>query len=789
MIVVDCHGHCCLKPLQFLVLLSHLSIRAMASAADRFQAPNPTASVDQGKLKKLAQRVEETLSTETLYPEPKQLDPNVALVSPLNRLGASPNVHHVHYGILKSFQKNSYDRTRPAIGICVEYRSEQGMKKLMEHNRRFSQGNKLLPQIPEGNSAPLYGSLACTHLNLAFRAIKNGTPSPIGALDTLMSCQALKEVVLNGHRWWVLPETVAPERQIDISLWRNQDQNENQQTHELEVLQTIKFAAESFLKTGKDKVSLGDLVAAAQKRNPAKISPTTWLTLGKYYIGFLENGVVDLIEDLHEYHSNTVDPRELCVSMSFFGLLDAEPALKKCPQVRHYLVCTQYTNENEKAQVGGPSVSLFLENAQITALCKKPDVVHKLEKAFRDLKTWYLPHLEKALGPRVARLEITVYMTLLIRCLFCKAWPQLEPRVTLPVGKFSEEKIQALGVHWAKVMDLKHPPLGFAQAVGLQDEVKDDPMIQQEVDLDNLRSLRKTNSNGPEPEAPKFKAGDEVTLVRRMSWNVPLKGKPKFRKDVPEGLEGVVEGWADPEMRSVLVKVNLTLEGKEVSITQAVSTRNLKLKGDILPSKAEEASEVSCGSKLGAGLASSEEHHKDLKHVLGDAAPADVKVEDKWKSLLADGDELNKCMWLRSNIGTGLQALFELLPKYSDKDFIMVNRKTDKGLWKSELWTKRDFEPLEIQLAPFSSQIKDTHLMATAHAVVTLPKHGRGSHPTNGSFALDGRSRNMIARIGVVDKEEHHGSLFWVITRTSETKEVNLELHLVAEHQDEPACS
>ena len=74
----------------------------------------------------------------------------------------------------------------------------------------------------------MYGSLACTHLNLAFRAIKNGTPSPIGALADLMSNPTLKEVVLNGHRWWVLPETVAKERQIDISLWSNQDQNENE---------------------------------------------------------------------------------------------------------------------------------------------------------------------------------------------------------------------------------------------------------------------------------------------------------------------------------------------------------------------------------------------------------------------------------------------------------------------------------------------------------------------------------------------------------------------------------
>ena len=106
----------------------------------------------------------------------------------------------------------------------------------------------------------------------------------------------------------------------------------------------------------------------------------------------------------------------------------------------------------------------------------------------------------------------------------------------------------------------------------------------------------------------------------------------------------------------------------------------------------------------------------------------------------------------------------------------MVSRKTDKGLWKSELWTKRGFEPLETQLAPFSSQIKDTRLMTTAHAAVTITKRGRGAHPTSGSLALDGRSRNMIARSGAVDKEEHHGSLFWVTTGTRETKEVNLEL-------------
>ena len=195
-------------------------------------------------------------------------------------------------------------------------------------------------------------------------------------------------------------------------------------------------------------------------------------------------------------------------------------------------------------------------------------------------------------------------------------------------------------------------------------------MIQQEVGLESLRSLRKNNSNGPEPDAPEFKRGDEVTVVRRTSWTIPLKNKPKFRKDLVEGTEGVSEGWADPEMRTVLLTVNMTLEGKEVPVTQAVSTRNLKLTGDILRSKAEEASAFSRGSKLGAGLSSSEEHHKGLKHVVGDSAPADLKIEDKWKSLLADGDELSKCLWLRGIIATGLQALFEIMPKYSEKDFV-----------------------------------------------------------------------------------------------------------------------
>ena len=218
-------------------------------SCSKFEAPKISEDVDAGRFKKLAQRVEETLTKEVLFPEPKQLEPNLVLVSPLNRLGSAPNVQHVHFGILRSFQKNSFDRTRPAVGICVQYTSEEGKAKLLEHNRKFTQGCKLLPQLLE-TGGPLYGSLACTHLNIAFRCIKNGTWSPIGNLqDLILEDNTLKEAVTSGHRWWILPETVLKERQMDISLWRNQDQNENQQIHEVEILLTIKVAAQGFLKT------------------------------------------------------------------------------------------------------------------------------------------------------------------------------------------------------------------------------------------------------------------------------------------------------------------------------------------------------------------------------------------------------------------------------------------------------------------------------------------------------------------------------------------------------------
>ena len=141
----------------------------------------------------------------------------------------------------------------------------------------------------------------------------------------------------------------------------------------------------------------------------------------------------------------------------------------------------------------------------------------------------------------------------------------------MATGKFTAEKIQDLAVHWAKVLDKKHPTLDFATKLNLEPpKEREDPAETQEMGLEGLRDLNRTLSEGPDPDTCPFKRGDEVTVVRRMSWVLPQKDDPKFRKDLPVDTQGVVEGFADPEHRQVLLKVTLNVKGKNQQHMQAV---------------------------------------------------------------------------------------------------------------------------------------------------------------------------------------------------------------------------
>ena len=164
--------------------------------------------------------------------------------------------------------------------------------------------------------------------------------------------------------------------------------------------------------------------------------------------------------------------------------------------------------------------------------------------------------------------------------------------MTLGVGKFSEEKVKALGIHWAMALDLKYPSLNFARTTGLKAAVPEDKEAELPVCLANLKTLKKHPSDGPEPEDLPFKAGDEVTVIKRMSLKLPLSTNKDYRKDLVEGTEGIVKGWAPQkevgpykEKRLVLLQFKWFQGGKSHVTTHPVTFRNLKLTSEYLLEK------------------------------------------------------------------------------------------------------------------------------------------------------------------------------------------------------------
>ena len=64
---------------------------------------------------------------------------------------------------------------------------------------------------------------------------------------------------------------------------------------------------------------------------------------------------------------------------------------------------------------------------------------------------------------------------------------------------------------------------------------------------------------------------------------------------------------------------------------------------------------------------------------------------ESFKEFMADQDKNLMLMYLRSRIGVSLQALHDSLPTYKDSDFVVVARKSEKGIWKNEVWTGSNF--------------------------------------------------------------------------------------------------
>jgi len=504
---------------------------------------------------------------------------------------------------------------------------------------------------------------------LAAKCVKANLKSPIGDLSKLLNeDDGFKEFVDEGHLCIILPESLSKEEQGEISTWRNQDQNDNQQTHEVEQLQTI-MACASDLSRGEKEVSVALLSQKSLKRNPCGATPEGHKSLCQYVKGFLDNDMGYLVHEVVDYHSTYVNPRELTITNAFFHALATEDALKQCPYTRHYLILTQYGAPKQTRATSPVPTAAMIEVAAIPGLCKKPEILKALETKIGDLRTGLLPILDKALSPKQARLEMAVYIDLIIRCIFNKAWPEsLGVKVSCTRGPYTEEKAQELGRVWAILLDLRHPGLDLGNLTGF---MKAEPVMEtgETVNLRGLRSLTRTESAQSEQELKiyTFATGDAVTVIRKMTGEFPTSKNPGYRKNLDKGLEGIIVGWDDAHCVKIIVKFMLSLDGgKTKECTHTCTPRNLQLTSEFTLAQAASVTATKPGVKPSPKALKV----PDAKWYLETSDPGSVKEEAEWsKEHLNDADTLTKVMMLKSRCTIGLEFLEQETKKFTDKDW------------------------------------------------------------------------------------------------------------------------
>jgi len=750
----------------------------MSGFAQKFQAPSLGANSDAGKAMKLAQRVELILGT-CVNGEPRHLDPRSVVVSPQNRDGAPPNVQHIHQGILRSLAQNGFDRSRPAMGICVQLRSPEAKLRAIEWNKRITAGNPLLPPIHEDLVG--YASLAGSHLNLALRLIKAGVPSPACDITAVApSGSALADLVSTGHRWWILPEDTDLDAQLSVSLWRNQDQNENQSTHEVELLRGIVGVCAQ-MSTVRSSMTLADIVAKAQRRTPAKVQPHALESIAKYFVRFLENKAKDLALEICDFHACRVNPHEIMVPPSFFGTLASEENLKRAPHVRHYLLMANYTTERVRHSAGMASTAAF------------PDV-ELLEDIFRSGREKYLPILERQLPHTQALLEFGDFAVVLIRSAMAKPLPEgYHRKGSSATARFGRERAEFLGAIWASLVHARYPDLEFPKASGLVLEPEGAGRSEEQIVSLATLATDRAASEADLSGSASLRPGDDIVVIKRFTWVIPVDGNSDFRKDITVGTLGKVIGYADAEHRQVLVTIfSVPLPGPRGIIRKDVTEKawphNLKLKAehDAVAAAAPATPEPIADASGASGPSVAPPRTKTtgawafLQQGVAPEDQRDIVVEKTWPKLLDHDCSTMQSWFLRGRVAFAAQAILEALPQFGPSDLCVVHRETSKGSWKQEVWTRRDFSARELLVPALTTDLREVMWTKGLHAFIGLPKNGAGRHPEGKQVAMDGRGRSVLASAGTIEAKEKVGSLFWCVERTSDASLANLEVEQIS---------
>ena len=191
--------------------------------------------------------------------------------------------------------------------------------------------------------------------------------------------------------------------------------------------------------------------------------------------------------------------------------------------------------------------------------------------------------------------------------------------------------------------------------------------------------------------------GQPVTLLRRVTFLCPLPPNATFRKDVKGGTTvKVLEigGGADPQkLGKLLVEAQLMVKGEDMAVTGWVADDAVTTALD--PS---DSVEKDADAQLLPLAISKDEGGPKGSHC---EALAD------WTELLDADSTAAQYDFLKARAKVAMQLALLQMPRYEEKDLILVNKINSKAARRVEVWTAREFAAGSLKLAAYTPELKD----------------------------------------------------------------------------------
>ena len=751
----------------------------------------PASSADDpSKRTFLADRIQGAMGL-AVYPQAQQIAPPRVLISPINRLFS---VHQVHRTILHSFLKDGFDPERPAPGICVEVRSSEKLKTLIEYNENLAASTPLLPKVDPDHTV-MYEALANTHYNVALRLVGKSAASPAGDLAILKEERpSLAAAAKNGHWWIVMPETLKESLKTDIATWRNQDQNENQTMTDGEMVRMSLNTVKTFLSgakyaNGKATLPLAAVVSATVLQTPLALSTTVMGGFTRFVCSMAQENTLHLVEEFLTFWTCSVDPKTIAVPHFFFEHLSKSEALVGQPLLRMHMAMSMYCMEGSQSKASPAPAQAGLITIKCIESLNRAEVAFTVtlaSAALQKVHGKFKSLLAEALPVHTVRDEVVIIGSLIVRLLFGKPLDseQLEKpgdpcswlKCPVKTGQVTEDKINRLLGWWSKHLDAQYPTLKFSEASGLKefepivalvhDVVFDVPGSSSDAPPSAVPPRKEPMVLDPdEPKQGELRVGDEVLLRKRITAHLPLPNHPEHRKDLGEKTEATVVSLPTAARPArVEIKAVLLHKGIHHDVRAWVHVDNLvAADADFRPSEVKDQLRHKAGAELSGALLADQSWGNE------------VSLVEKWQELLGHSSQASQLHRLKAEATFAMSLLRDSIPPLKDGDDVrVVHRKNHAGAQRTEVWTTREFRPNQLLMVPWSLEIKD-RLWTREHAVsLGTPPH---TVPGCRVLAVDGRNHSHLEHAA---PQEHvagaTGELFWCIQRTSDRKLCNLLL-------------